>query len=556
MEKEKLELKLEESQTVHMRVGSQILEHLSKGIYSNPARAIKELINNAFDANATKVIVRAKPEFDTFEISDNGEGMNYEDFNENFLFISRSNKRDKGNFTPKPLERPVIGRVGIGFVAVSQICNKMTVISSKRNQNFKLEAEIDFSKFRKIEHKKKDFYDLSEIKFSNYREEKNAHYTKVILTGLLNDFKELLEDKDIKKEEGIEIHSFDGLKFEQIIDQIEKKKLDLSKNIGLYWQTVLEIANTVPVRYLDKGPIRVSPKNYNDFEKELRAIDGLKDYIKKLNFSVDFDGIELKKPILVPNEEDIIKKDDDFNIYLFNDIIKFEDGSVLKFKGYIYNQKRSIYPSQLRGIIIRIKSVAIGGIDPDFLSYMYAEKMFLPWTFGEIYVEEGLEDAMNINRSSFTITHPHYRKLRNRLHKFLHKTVFRYCRDRYIDRIEKVKKKEEILRDFKIKDYLNFMFNRNFNVDISEKSSEIPIDIDTDKGSLIVYSNHPVFKKISKKNKITLQNILVLFEASFLKSKGNLEEMKKYFYEGLNKMKSYFLGDLKKYLNEIEKEDE
>ena len=85
MAEERIKLKIDETQTVHMKVGAQILEHLSKGIYSNPAKAIKELINNSFDADATKVIVRAKPEFDTFSITDDGEGMNYEDFNEDFL---------------------------------------------------------------------------------------------------------------------------------------------------------------------------------------------------------------------------------------------------------------------------------------------------------------------------------------------------------------------------------------------------------------------------------------------------------------------------------------
>jgi len=76
------ELKLGERQLLQMRVNAQILEHLSKGIYSNPARAVKELVSNAFDADATHVTIRAKPELDIFSISDNGSGMNYIDFKE------------------------------------------------------------------------------------------------------------------------------------------------------------------------------------------------------------------------------------------------------------------------------------------------------------------------------------------------------------------------------------------------------------------------------------------------------------------------------------------
>lgn len=73
--KERLEKALGKEQIVHMKVAAQIVQHLSKGIYSNPANCIKELISNSFDADAPKVIVRAKPELDTFSITDDGEGI-------------------------------------------------------------------------------------------------------------------------------------------------------------------------------------------------------------------------------------------------------------------------------------------------------------------------------------------------------------------------------------------------------------------------------------------------------------------------------------------------
>ncbi len=61
---ESLKKDLGVEQVVHMKVAAQIVQHLSKGIYSNPAYCIKELIDNSFDADARSVIVRAKPEFD------------------------------------------------------------------------------------------------------------------------------------------------------------------------------------------------------------------------------------------------------------------------------------------------------------------------------------------------------------------------------------------------------------------------------------------------------------------------------------------------------------
>jgi HSP90 family molecular chaperone len=72
-----LELKIGEEQNARMKVGSQIVEHLSKGLYNDPAKAIRELISNSFDAEALNVIIRAKPELDRFSITDDGNGMKF-----------------------------------------------------------------------------------------------------------------------------------------------------------------------------------------------------------------------------------------------------------------------------------------------------------------------------------------------------------------------------------------------------------------------------------------------------------------------------------------------
>ncbi len=534
--KERLQLNIGREQVVHMKVAAQIVQHLSKGIYSNPANCIKELINNSFDADATKVIVRAKPEFDTFSITDDGEGMNYLDFDKKFLWISRSDKRDLGLFTKTG--RPIIGKIGIGFIAVSEICNKMTVISSKKGEDFKFQADIDFGKFKKMIGKKKGFYELSEVKLVNLDEKKSAHYTIILLTELSKDFKELLEDKDIL-EAGIKIATFDGLKFEKIVEKIEKRELDLWKDIGEYWRLMLEVANTVPVGYLEGGPIRIKDvkmRHDKQFKEKLKDIEGIKENVNKFKFSVDFDGVLLKKPILLPVEEDILGDPKNFDIYTFREKFSdFGDELTLQFRGYIYSQKRQILPSQFRGIIIRIKNTAIGGTDPDFLSYPYAEKLFLPWIFGEIYIEDGLEEAMNVNRNSFVITHPHYRRLKNYLHNILHATVFPTCRSRYIERKEETKKEAGALRETKIKDYLNFVFDRKFKIISSKESSKVPLEIDTKKNELIVYPLHPVFRKRKKKDRTILEEILILFEASCRNSKGDLNKMREYFFNSLKK---------------------
>lgn len=534
--KERLILRIGEEQIVHMKVAAQIVQHLSKGIYSDPASCIKELVNNSFDADAKKVSVRAKPEFGTFSITDDGEGMNYKDFDKKFLWISRSDKRDSGPLTSSG--RPKIGKIGIGFIAVSEICNKMTVISSKKGEEFKFQADIDFGKFKATTSKKRDFYELSEVKLVNLREEKSAHFTIILLSELGKDFRELLEDKDVL-DAGIKIATFDGLKYEKIVETIEKRKLNMWKDIGGYWRLMLEVARTVPVVYLEEGPIRVSSravKNHKLLEKKMKYIQAIKDKIKRFNFTVDFDGVLLRKPIQLPVEEDILKDPKSFDIYTFREKFNdFEDKSILRFGGYVYSQRRQILPAQLRGVIVRIKNTAIGGTDPDFLGYPYAEKLFLPWTFGEIYVEDGLEEAMNVNRNSFFLTHPHYRKLKNYLHNILHTKVFRTCRIRYVERKDVASKEEETLREDRIKEYLKFVFDRNFRVTSSKESSVVPVEIDMKKRKLVVYPSHPIFKKRNKKERTIVEKVLVLFEASCRNARGDLNKMRESFFNSLKK---------------------
>jgi HSP90 family molecular chaperone len=114
---------MNEPQTGHMKVHSKILKDLSSGIYSNPANAIKELIINSYDADASKVTIRAKPDLDSFTIIDDGIGMNCDDFENKFAWISHSEKRKENDFSDK-FGRPLVGKFGIGFISASQLCDK------------------------------------------------------------------------------------------------------------------------------------------------------------------------------------------------------------------------------------------------------------------------------------------------------------------------------------------------------------------------------------------------------------------------------------------------
>jgi hypothetical protein len=74
--------------------------------------------------------------------------------------------------------------------------------------------------------------------------------------------------------------------------------------------------------------------------------------------------------------------------------------------------------------MIRIKDVAVGYYDTSMLDYRINEGPRSRWLTGEIYVTEGLEDALNIDRDSFNKFHPQYKILQDYIHTILQKEIF------------------------------------------------------------------------------------------------------------------------------------
>lgn len=102
-----------------IRVNEKILLNIASGIYSSPAGAIKELVNNAFDADAKQVVISTGyPYFDEMCIYDTGQGISLERFKMAMVSIGNSMKDtiDPYRVTQK-YKRPIIGRLGIGLMA-------------------------------------------------------------------------------------------------------------------------------------------------------------------------------------------------------------------------------------------------------------------------------------------------------------------------------------------------------------------------------------------------------------------------------------------------------
>lgn len=500
-----------------MKVGSQIVKILSEGIYSSPANSIKELVSNAFDADATTVEMSFDGE--EFTVRDDGQGMDWTDFDKDFTYISRSRKRDTGDYT-SIFGRPIIGFIGIGFIAVSELCDSLTITSAKAGSDIMFEAFIDFSAYRTEEAKEKEFYEVSHFVLTNYRKvdkgyDRDAHFTEISLGKLRPTFRRMLMDKEPFKAKKVTI--------EEILNHLARTQTKSLLKLGGYWHFLVQLAYICPVPYLDDGPVeRVNEP----------IIQRIKSRLEKYNFKVIFDGIELRKPLRFPLTKKKMKFKSQFNVHPFKkkEVI---DGKELSFEGYIYSQHGYIYPKEYNGIVIRIRNVTIGDPDRTLLNYPpITNLVFRNWIFGEIYVTKGLEEAMNIDRSSFDLVHPHYLNLQEHIHKFLDTVVFRYTlTDYYRAKRErkqkaKVKNQEKSLKKI-IKSELGDMFNLNLG------DVEMPVVIESAAKKVVINRKHPVLRRTPKKIRFTVEQVILLFEIAMMRSGGDIDKLRKMFLESI-----------------------
>lgn len=546
----RLEKRIGEQQIGTMKVGSQIVEILSKGIYSAPWNSIKELISNSFDADARKVEIQYFPEERKMIVSDDGLGMDYLDFDEHFTFIVRSLKREKG-LVSEVFKRPIIGKIGIGFIAVSELCDQVKVTSAKEGSDTYVEALIDFSKIRSNEAKRKEFYEISQFTLVNFKkEDASQHYTKIELLNLKQPFIEILENK---LPSDSQVVTFKPKLFEDIMEEISSESIsNVKTEMGPYWEFIINLAMVIPVEYLDKGPIiqldkADIPKAYlADYDRALGIIAERKEALAKYNFKVFFNGLELRKPVSFPNETEIIdgKYGDDFCLFPIEETLEAVDpatneNSKISFKGFFYYQRTRIIPQQLRGMIIRIKNVAIGGPSQDFWGHPYTgDSLYFPQTFGEIYFDSGLEDGMNIDRSTFKTTHHEYAVTRDALHNFLRARVFSTAKKMYASRrSERAANKDDKMvssRTAAVKARLG----EPFEIRETRKSAQEPIQIDRSDKTVTLNSRSEPLEGFNKKDRFLLEDVAIAIEIAAVQAKS-ISEVKKIFWRVLREITKY-----------------
>ena len=115
-----------------MTLSLNVLRHLGFGLYSNIAAVLSEVVANAWDADAKNVSISlaAKGTNDAHvTIEDDGHGMTVDDANDKYLTVGY--ERRKSERHSPVLERPVMGRKGIGKLSLFSIARTVEVHTVK-----------------------------------------------------------------------------------------------------------------------------------------------------------------------------------------------------------------------------------------------------------------------------------------------------------------------------------------------------------------------------------------------------------------------------------------
>lgn len=115
-------------------ISLSVLNHLGRNLYRNFITVIGEAISNSWDADANTVDIYIDKEKNCLIIKDDGHGMTSDDFQNKFLKIGYSKRKEGVDKTES--QRPFIGRKGIGKLALLSCAKRIHVLSKTKETEF------------------------------------------------------------------------------------------------------------------------------------------------------------------------------------------------------------------------------------------------------------------------------------------------------------------------------------------------------------------------------------------------------------------------------------
>jgi hypothetical protein len=478
-----------------LQTDEQVIARVTDGIYRQPGSALRELISNAYDADASRVSIKTDaPRFGRITVEDDGRGMSPQTLAHLLLHIGGSAKRNQlgadlgitspENPTRSPKGRRLIGKIGIGLFSVSQLTHSFQIITKVKGDAYRTIATVALRQFGEFSNPKAK---AEEAKFESglvkiWREkaaDKTTHGTTIVLTAIRPQARDTLRSREIWSaieqneniadgqerqaieppkyhigrvdKDGVTLKRSPGGKnwslpwsrgdapnvaFKKLVDAVWNELLESNPNPQLerlcdyYLRMAWQLALAVPLPYVEghifdepvggwastyeivnaaKGTAKPIPPSKQPIRKAIELRDPIDEPGK---FDVFVDDLQLLRPIKfknLPTTAHALKKPLVFIGKCDQKFAKLPielSGGPLSFEAYLFWTPK-IAPVEHQGSLIRIHGSSGTLFDPTFMRYQVSELTRLRQVTCEIFVSEGLDNALNIDRESFNNAHPH-----------------------------------------------------------------------------------------------------------------------------------------------------
>jgi hypothetical protein len=342
-------------------VERKIVNLLSRSLYADFPRAIREAVSNSYDADATVVKIYVNTNNREIIVEDNGNGMSVEQFDD---YLRIAGRKAEAGLSEK-FYRKRIGRFGVGFLASFPFCDNLEITSKREGLEVGFTARIPTRRF--VEGKGIEEEEISSIPIDGYNEpligKGHEHYTRIRMIGLSNLVDEYFKVRPEAKT--ISIQSQPGMK---------RLKWQLCETLSLDFE-----------------------RKYSDIAQILGS--------KPVGMEVWL------------NNEKLYRSDPGGQVLASSGQTHIKLGN-LEFKYAISTDWKIIHPVEARGLKVRLNGVGIGP-----RTYFDIEKEVrtfsrLNWLTGEVHIMAGLDESLGLTRDSF-IWSPEYETLKDFFHKVL-----------------------------------------------------------------------------------------------------------------------------------------
>src|SRR5436305_4043960 len=196
-----------------LKTDQRVIARVTDGIYRQPGSALRELISNAYDADATRVVIKTDaPRFERISVEDDGHGMTPEVLAYLLLHIGGSAKRSEigsdlaitSSTDPlrSPKGRRLIGKIGIGLFSVSQLTHSFQIITKIKGDSFRTIATVALRQYAddEVARTEEGESQFESGKVNIWREKAidlDSHGTTIVLTSIRHQARDTLRSYEI-----------------------------------------------------------------------------------------------------------------------------------------------------------------------------------------------------------------------------------------------------------------------------------------------------------------------------------------------------------------------